>query len=137
MTSVAVMLLCIFLLNGKAPVLQEEEQHLIHSFSAGSSAASAVSFDAFTETEPESVKSMELLSAGKLSDRDLIVKLMEMLKLHSEPVADADAEMNDQLDIFDSSGLLFSLQAEFPYIRWSDGVRKCEPFFELFLSSTD
>ena len=36
LSSVALMILCVFLLNGKKPLLPEEEQHLIHSFSAGS-----------------------------------------------------------------------------------------------------
>ena len=80
---------------------------------------------------------MELLTVGKLSDCGKIEQLMEMLKFHSEPVADVDVAMNDQLDFFDSSGLMFSLKTESPYIRWSDGIRRCEQFFDLFKSSAD
>ena len=35
-SSVAVMIFCVFLLNGKKPIPMEE-QHLIHSFTAGNS----------------------------------------------------------------------------------------------------
>ena len=43
LSSVAVMILCIFLLNGKKPV-PSDEQHLIHSFTAGNSETSPVSY---------------------------------------------------------------------------------------------
>ncbi len=132
LASLSVMLLCVFLLNGKKPLLPEEEKDLIRSFSAGNSSASSVSFDTFTETAPDTIKSIELLTSGTLSGSDLVNQLVELLKCNSVSVTDPDIVMNDQLNIFDSTGMLFSLQAEAPYIKWSDGVRKCEPFFELF-----
>ena len=137
LTSVAVMLLCVFLLNGKKPLPPEEDQHIIHSFSAGNSDVSSVSFDVFYETEPDSIKSIEFLTGGKITDRELINQMMELLKLTSEPVDNIEIKMNDQLDVFGPSGLMFSLQTESPYIKWSDGIRKCELFFEAYRNSAD
>ena len=132
LSSVALMILCVFLLNGKKPLLPDEEQHLIHSFSAGNSSFSEVSFDLFSGTDAESVEYINLLSEGKCFDRDQLNQLLSLLKEQSEPVSENDIIMNDRLEIFGKSGLMFSLPAESPYIEWSDGIRKCESFFKLY-----
>ena len=137
LSSVALMILCVFLLNGKKPLLPEEEQHLIHSFSAGDSSFSDVSFDLFAGTESASVEYMSLLSEGKISDRDQVNQLLGLLKEQSEPVSEIDIIMNDRLEIFGKSGLLYSLPAESPYIEWSDGIRRCDSFFALFSRPED
>ena len=137
LSSVALMIICVFLLNAKKPLLPNEDQHLIHSFSAGSSTSSAVSYDDFAETETDSFEAVELRSLGTVSDRVRLVQLITLLKEHSEPVSDENIAMNDQLGFFGSSGLLFSLPAESPYIQWSDGVRRCDSFCELYRRAED
>ena len=137
LSAVAVMILCVFLLNGKKPLLQDHEQNLIHSFSAGNSASASVSFGSFTGTDPLSFASVELLSAGRISDPDLLNQLTDLIKNHSESVPNGEMDMKDQLNFYGSGGLLFSLPVEAPFIDWSDGPRKCEPFFDLFNQSVD
>lgn len=138
LTSVALMILCIFLLNGKKPLVPDEDQHLIYSFSAGSGEYDPkVSFDVFCDMEPSLVESMEILSEGKVTSHEQIDRLMEALKEQSESVQDADVVMNDRLEICGSSGQIFSFPAGSPYIGWSDGIRKCESFFEMFKSPDD
>jgi len=137
LSSVALMLLCVFLLNGKKPLLPEGEKNLIRSFSAGSGEVVSVSFGSFAGTDPASVESVELLSSGKVSDRALVAQLLDALKNHSEIVPNDEIVLNDRLNLFDRDGLLFSLPAEAPYVRWADGVRRCESFFEMFGNHPD
>lgn len=135
LSAVAVMLLFVFFLNGKKPV-DLEKQRLIYSFSAGDSNASE-SFESFAKTDPLSMVSMEMTSYGKTDDRNLISSLFEILKNHSEYVPNADIGMSGQLKIYDADGIRFSLPVKEPYIGWSDGIRKCESFFEAFSDHAD
>ena len=137
LSSVALMIICVFLLNSKKPLPTNEEQQLIRSFSAGNNISDTASFNDFSLTDSDTVESIELHSTGKLTGREQIVKLMDLLKEHSDTVSDNEIVMTDHLDIYGSSGLLFSLPAESPYIGWSDGIRKCESFFELIRNNHD
>ena len=128
LSSVAVMILCIFLLNGKEPVISED-QHLIHSFTAGNSETIPVSY---TEIDSLSVKSIVRCSDGKKIDNDQLVKMLDILKNHSVIVTEDQISMNDQLNIFDEDGQCFIVPVNAPYMGWSDGIRKCDLFFELF-----
>ena len=47
------------------------------------------------------------------------------------------SDLKGHLEITTSSGLAISLPAESPYIGWSDGVRKCEAFFEMLKETPD
>ena len=138
LSSVALMILCVFLLNGKKPFLPEEEQHLIHSFSAGNSVSETIPFNEFTGINPDTVESMELIPGCKLTSPGQVIRLSELLVSGSEPAPDCCAgDLKGRLDISISSGLLISLPAKSPYIGWSDGVRKCEEFFEIFKEIPD
>ena len=138
LSSVALMILCVFLLNGKKPLLPEEEQHLIHSFSAGNSVTEPIAFNEFTAIDPDTIESMELTSGSKQTSSEQLVRLAEMLRSGSEPAPDNSiSELKGSLEINTSSGRSISLPAEPPYIGWSDGVRKCEAFFEMFKEMPD
>jgi len=138
LSSVALMILCVFLLNGKKPLLPEEEQHLIHSFSAGNSVSETIAFNEFTDIDPDTIESMELTPGGKQVLSEQIVRLAELLRSGSEPAPDNRAsDLKGHLEITTSSGLAISLPAESPYIGWSDGVRKCEAFFEMLKETPD
>ena len=87
--------------------------------------------------DTDSVEMIELRSVGKLTDRADLDMLINLLKDHSEPVSDHNIVMNDQLDFYGPSGLLFSLPVKSPYFGWTDGVRACESFFESYRKSDD
>ena len=136
LSCVALMVICVFLLNGKM-ALHSEKQPLIHSFTAGSADAPSVSFDAFAEMDSSIVQRVEITSAGKAEGPDQLDPLLDALKNHSDLIEGADITMNDQMNIFGSDGLLFSLPVENPYIAWADGVRKCDLFFQWFEETAD
>lgn len=132
LSAVAVMLLCVFLLNGKSPLLPEGDKNLIHSFSAGGDAGS-VSFASFAAEDPLVLEAVELLSAGRVEDAAFVSHCIDALKNQSEPVSsDASLPLNDRLNLFDRNGLLCSLPVSAPYVGWADGVRRCDSFFALF-----
>ena len=133
LSSVAVMILCIFLLNGKKPI-PSEEQHLIHSFTAGSSETSPVSY---AEIGSLSVKSIVRCSDGNKVENEQMERLLDASKDNSVPVSYLQISMDDQLNLYDSDGLCFTVPVKAPYIGWSDGIRKCDSFFELLENAAD
>jgi len=133
LSSVAVMILCVVLLNGKKPI-PSEEQHLIHSFTAGSSETAPVSYK---EIDLLSVKSIVRCSDGKKIENDQLKQLIEALQSDSVNVSDDIISMNDQLKIYNTDGLCFIIPINPPYIGWSDGIRKSDLFFRLLEETKD
>ena len=130
LSSVAVMVFMFVLLNNKKPLLSVDH-HLIRSFTAGNSASYNNSFSSFSEIDLLSIKYFEISSTGKKNTPDQLNQLLDALVNHSILVKETDIVMTDHLNIFDSNGLLLSLPINSPYIGWSDGVRKCNCFFEM------
>jgi hypothetical protein len=136
LSSVAIMVICFVLLNGKKPLFSED-QHLIRSFSAGSSDSSTISIDSFSEIDLMSIKYIELSSSGQKNEPDQLNQLLDALLNHSILVKNTDFSMNDQLNIIGTNGVLLSLPINIPYIEWPDGIRKCDYFFNLFFKSSN
>lgn len=139
LSSVAVLVLCVFLLNGKKPLSPQEQSPLIQSFSAGDglAAGSVPSFAAFASLPADSVVSLELRSRGAVVDRGLIVSLLDALKNPSDVVSGDAASMEDSLTVVTVDGLTLTLPAQAPCVAWSDGVRRCDRFFDLFAPQGD
>lgn len=133
LSSVAVMILCVVLLNGKKPITSEEH-HLIHSFTAGNSETASVSYK---EIDLLSVKSIVRCSDGKKIENDHLKQLIEALQSDSVNVSDDLISMDDQLRIYNMDGLCFIVPIKAPYIGWSDGVRKSDLFFKLLEETKD
>ncbi len=132
-SSVAVMIFCVFLLNGKKPIPMEE-QHLIHSFTAGNSETVPVSY---TDIVSLPVKSIVRCSDGKKIENDQLEPLINAIRSDSSNVSDDHISMNDNLNIYCSDGLCFVVPVQPPYIGWADGIRRCDLFFELFENTKD
>ena len=137
LSSVAVMILCVFLLNGKKPVDLDADQHLIHSFSAGNSDAGTDTFDSFAGTDPQNIESMEIVSAGKTDGTENLQQLFNALTEDSALISDKTFAPEDQLNIRLVSGIMISLPVKAPYIFWPDGIRRCDHFFDLFENLAD
>lgn len=133
LSSVTVMILCIFLLNEKKPT-PSEEQHLIHSFTAGNSETVPVSY---TEFNSLSVKSIVRSSDGKKIENDQLEYIIDAIRSESTNVSDDHISMNDYLNIYSTDGLYFVVPVQPPYIGWADGIQRCDLFFELFENTKD
>jgi hypothetical protein len=131
LSSVALLIFCVFLLNGKKSLSLDEHQ-LIYSFTAGSSDIITCSFDTFYNTDPSIIQYIELNSFVKKDKKNQLNQLIDALKNQSVISSEKNINLNDQLNFYDSNGLIFSLPVKAPFIGWSDGIRKCDLFFKLF-----
>lgn len=146
-SSVAVMILSLFLLNGKKLLMPSEKNTMMNNFSAGSSNGSAYSiyanninssFSSFLSDDLSSIAYVEWTSCGKITDAETCKDLISILK--TESVCQNESKQSDYSDdlliIRTTEGITYRFKVEKPMIV-SDGLWNCPAFFEKFENSVN